>query len=56
MSAEAGGTLDSIDLNAELGNAAFFGHWKVCDFLNNQGADVNAPVDKTNETPMEIVL
>ena len=49
---ENGGDLSSIDINAELGNAAFFGHWKVCDFLINHGADVNAPVDKTNETPL----
>ena len=49
---EAGGNLDSLDLDAELGNAAFFGHWKVCDFLIDQGADVNAHIDKTNETPL----
>ncbi len=53
---EAGGSLESIDLNAELGNAAFFGHWKVCDFLINQGADVNAHVDKTKETPLHNAL
>jgi len=53
---ESGGTLDSINLNEELGNAAFFGHWKVCDFLINHGADVNAPVDKTNETPLHNAL
>lgn len=53
---EAGGSLKSIDLNEELGNAAFFGHWKVCDFLINQGADVNAPVDKTGETPLHNAL
>ena len=53
---ESGGTLDSIDLNNELGNAAFFGHWKVCDFLINQGADVNAVHDKTNETPLHNAL
>ncbi len=53
---EAGGTLESIDLNQELGNAAFFGHWKVCDFLIKQGADVNAKVDKTNETPLHNAL
>lgn len=53
---ENGGTLDSIDLNAELGNAAFFGHWKVCDFLINHGADVNAVVDKTHETPLHNAL
>jgi ankyrin repeat protein len=53
---ENGGNLDSIDMNAELGNAAFFGHWKVCDFLINCGADVNAPVDKTHETPLHNAL
>lgn len=53
---KAGGTLDSINLNEELGNAAFFGHWKICDFLINQGADVNAYVDKTNETPLHNAL
>ncbi|HLK29935.1 MAG TPA: ankyrin repeat domain-containing protein [Puia sp.] len=53
---KAGGNLDSIDINGELGNAAFFGHWKVCDFLINHGADVNAHVDKTNETPLHNAL
>lgn len=53
---EAGGNLDSINLNEELGNAAFFGHWKVCDFLINKGADVNTHVDKTNETPLHNAL
>lgn len=51
-----GGSLDSINLNNELGNAAFFGHWKVCDFLINNGADVNAHADKTNETPLHNAL
>lgn len=53
---EAGGNLSSIDLNGELGNAAFFGHWKVCDFLIKNGADVNTPVDKTGETPLHNAL
>ena len=43
---EAGGGLDRISLDEELGNAAFFGHWKVCDFLIGQGADVNAPIPR----------
>ena len=53
---EAGGDLTSIDLNGELGNAAFFGHWKVCDLLINRGADVNAIIDKTGETPLHNAL
>ncbi len=52
----SGGNLDSIDLDTELGNAAFFGHWKICDFLIAQGADVNASLDKTNETPLHNAL
>ncbi len=51
-----GGDLSSIDLNAELGNAAFFGHWKICEFLIQHGADVNAPVDKTDERPLHNAL
>lgn len=53
---ENGGTLESIDLDAELGNAAFFGHWKICDFLINQGANVNYKIDKTYETPLHNAL
>lgn len=53
---EAGGNLESISLNEELGNAAFFGHWKVCDFLINRGADVNAALNKTGETPLHNAL
>lgn len=49
---EAGGDLSSIDLNDELGNAAFFGHWKVCDFLIRHGADVNKPNKETGETAL----
>ena len=52
----AGGDLGSISLNEELGNAAFFGHWKVCDLLVKQGADVNAAVKETGETPLHGAL
>jgi len=53
---EDGGGLDSINVHGELGNAAFFGHWKVCDFLINHGADVNVVVDRTGETPLHNAL
>jgi uncharacterized protein len=49
---EAGGDLRSLDLTTELGHAAFFGHWKVCDFLIKHGADVNGSVAETGETPL----
>ncbi len=53
---ENGGTLESISLDDELGNAAFFGHWKVCDFLIRHGANVNYHVDGTHETPLHNAL
>jgi len=53
---EAGGDLTSLELDAELGNAAFFGHWKVCDFLIRNGADVRSCVADTGETPLHNAL
>lgn len=53
---EAGGDLASIDLDAELGNAAFFGHWKMCDFLLAHGADPRSTVPETGETPLHSAL
>lgn len=53
---EAGEDLSSIDLDEELGNAAFFGHWKMCDFLITHGADVHARSPDTGETPLHNAL
>ena len=52
----AGGDLSSIDLNEELGSAAFFGHWKVCDFLLARGADARFANPATGETPLHNAL
>lgn len=52
----AGGDLGSVDLDAELGNAAFFGHWKVCDFLIAHGADARRANPVTGETPLHSAL
>ena len=52
----AGGNLSSIDLDAELGNAAFFGHWKVADLLIKHGANVNSTAAGTGETPLHSAL
>ena len=53
---EAGGDLSSLDLDEELGNAAFFGHWKVCDFLLEHGADARAADRRTGETALHSAL
>jgi uncharacterized protein len=53
---DAGGDLQSMDVTAELGHAAFFGHWKVCDFLIKHGANVNAALPDTGETPLHNAL
>lgn len=52
----AGGDLNSLDLNRELGHASFFGHWKVVDFLIRQGADVNYALPETGETALHSAL
>jgi ankyrin repeat protein len=52
----AGGDLSSLDLGRELGNAAFFGHWKVADFLIGLGADPNWREPDTQETPLHSAL
>lgn len=56
MVIDKGGSLGSIDLNKELANAAFFGYWKICDFLIAHGADVNTENDETHETPLHNAL
>jgi ankyrin repeat protein len=52
----AGGDLSSISLDDELGHAAFFGWWKIADFLIKAGADPNARVKDTGETPLHGAL
>lgn len=53
---ESHGSLDSLDLGQELGNAAFCGHWKMCDFLLARGADVNHAHSRTGETALHAAL
>lgn len=53
---EAGADLSSIDMDEELGNAAFFGHWKMCDFLLAYGAKADARNFETGETPLHNAL
>src|SRR5260370_13042899 len=43
---------DDIGLNA----AAFHGHWRLCQFLVEHGADVNRALPDTGETPLHAAL
>lgn len=43
---------DNFDLNA----AAFHGHWRLCLFLVEQGADVNLASPDNGETPLHAAL
>lgn len=51
-----GGNLDCINLDEELGNASFFGHWKICEFLIGRGADVNSRVRESGESCLHNAL
>jgi ankyrin repeat protein len=51
-----GETLASLGENFDLNGAAFHGHWQLCQFLIDQGADVNDPLPDTGETPLHAAL
>lgn len=44
--------LDSLGENLDLNGAVFHGHWQLCQFLLEQGADANFPAVDTGETPL----
>ena len=48
--------LDSIARMIGLESAAYFGHWRLCEFLLENGADVNRPNPETAETPLHAAL
>ena len=51
-----GESLDSLGVNLDLNGAAFHGHWRLCMFLIERGADVNMPLPDTGETPLHAAL
>lgn len=51
-----GESLGSLGENLELGAASFHGHWKLCQFLIESGADVNYASQETGETPLHAAL
>jgi ankyrin repeat protein len=51
-----GETLDSLGPNLDLNGAAFHGHWQLCQFLIENGADPNHRLPDTGETPLHAAL
>jgi ankyrin repeat protein len=51
-----GESLGSLGENFGLNGAAFHGHWQLCQFLIENGADVNRAQPDTGETPLHSAL
>lgn len=51
-----GETITALGENFDLNGAAFHGHWRLCQFLLEQGADANHPLPETGETPLHASL
>lgn len=52
----SGEALEALGENFDLNGACFHGHWRLCQFLIEQGADVNHPLPDTGETPLHAAL
>jgi hypothetical protein len=51
-----GESLSALGDNYGLDAACFHGHWRLCQFLLERGADANRPVPDTGETPLHAAL
>lgn len=51
-----GESIDSLGENFGLHQAAFHGHWQLCQYLVEQGAAVNFQLPDTGETPLHSAL
>lgn len=51
-----GESLESLGANLDLNGAVFHGHWQLCQFLIENGADVNYALPDTDETPLHAAL
>ena len=51
-----GELIESLGENLGLNEAVFHGHWQLCQFLIEHGADVNHPQADTGETPLHSAL
>jgi len=51
-----GAQLGELGVNYDLNGAVFHGHWQLTQFLLEQGADPNTPLQETGETPLHSAL
>jgi ankyrin repeat protein len=51
-----GESLEALGRDLGLNAAAFHGHWRLCQFLIENGADVNRAHPDTGETPLHAAL
>ena len=51
-----GESIGALGENLGLNAASFHGHWRLCKFLLEQGADVNEPQADSGETPLHSAL
>src|SRR5215469_18190824 len=53
---ENGALIESLGENLGLNAACFHGHWRLCKFLTEHGADVNRCQEDTGESPLHATL
>lgn len=51
-----GASLEALGDNLDLNGAAFHGHWQLCAFLLERGADPDHALPDTGETPLHAAL
>ncbi len=51
-----GERIESLGPNLDLNGACFHGHWRLCQFLLEDGADANLALPETGETPLHAAL
>ncbi len=51
-----GEVLQSLGGNLGLDSAAFHGHWRLCEFLLENGADANSPSPDSGEVPLHAAV
>lgn len=48
--------MESLGENLDLNGACFHGHWRLCQFLVESGANVNHQLPETGEAPLHAAL